>query len=303
MGTSSSPHLPARLPGFSAGRPRARARRGDPRPGARRECRDVQRRHHRAIADLAVRYGVSRDEAEAWKADLLARAGGRPVLLQPDRYLFARPARRAAGRRRLGRAARRPRPVVTRSAARQPATVTTLWRRAGDLGPVEPASASTSVVCSPRRGAGRRIEGGVADAPNGVASIRTRPSWGAYVGLGDLGQEPEVADLRIAEHLVELVDRPGRDRRRLEPCHPLRRGPRGERRLHPAPHLVVVGQAIGVPGEARLRAEDLVFQHAAEAVPLLGVHQDDVEVAVGRPEGLGRRQVGVAVAHALRALA
>jgi SAM-dependent methyltransferase len=45
-------------------------------------------------ADLAVRYGVPRDEAEAWKADLLARAGGGEYFFSLTRYLFVatRPA-------------------------------------------------------------------------------------------------------------------------------------------------------------------------------------------------------------------
>ncbi len=45
-------------------------------------------------ADLAVRYGVPRDEADAWKADLLARAGGGEYFFSLTRYLFVatRPA-------------------------------------------------------------------------------------------------------------------------------------------------------------------------------------------------------------------
>ena len=39
-------------------------------------------------ADLAVRYGVPREEAEAWKADLLARAGGGEYFFSLTRYLF-----------------------------------------------------------------------------------------------------------------------------------------------------------------------------------------------------------------------
>jgi hypothetical protein len=39
-------------------------------------------------ADLAVRYGVPRGEAEAWRADLLARAGGGEYFFSLTRYLF-----------------------------------------------------------------------------------------------------------------------------------------------------------------------------------------------------------------------
>ncbi len=39
-------------------------------------------------ADLAVRHGVPREEAEAWKADLLARAGGGEYFFSLTRYLF-----------------------------------------------------------------------------------------------------------------------------------------------------------------------------------------------------------------------
>jgi SAM-dependent methyltransferase len=39
-------------------------------------------------ADLAVRYGVPRGEAEAWKADLLERAGGDEYFFSLTRYLF-----------------------------------------------------------------------------------------------------------------------------------------------------------------------------------------------------------------------
>jgi SAM-dependent methyltransferase len=39
-------------------------------------------------ADLAVRYGVPREEAEAWRADLLARAAGGEYFFSLTRYLF-----------------------------------------------------------------------------------------------------------------------------------------------------------------------------------------------------------------------
>lgn len=40
------------------------------------------------MADLAVRHGVSRDEAEAWKADLLGRTGPGQYFFSLNRYLF-----------------------------------------------------------------------------------------------------------------------------------------------------------------------------------------------------------------------
>jgi hypothetical protein len=39
-------------------------------------------------ASLAVRYGVAPDDAEAWKADLLARARGGEYFFSLTRYLF-----------------------------------------------------------------------------------------------------------------------------------------------------------------------------------------------------------------------
>ena len=48
-----------------------------------------------SIADVAVRHGVPRDEADAWKADLLARASGGEYFFSLTRYLFV--ATRPAG--------------------------------------------------------------------------------------------------------------------------------------------------------------------------------------------------------------
>jgi len=41
-----------------------------------------------SVADLAARHGVTRDETEAWKADLLARANGGEYFFSLTRYLF-----------------------------------------------------------------------------------------------------------------------------------------------------------------------------------------------------------------------
>jgi hypothetical protein len=47
-----------------------------------------------STADLAARHGVPRDEAEAWRADLLARAAGGDYFFSLTRFLFV--ARRPA---------------------------------------------------------------------------------------------------------------------------------------------------------------------------------------------------------------
>jgi hypothetical protein len=46
-------------------------------------------------ADLAIRHGVPDEEAEAWKVDLVARAGGGEYFFSLTRYLFVaiRPGR------------------------------------------------------------------------------------------------------------------------------------------------------------------------------------------------------------------
>jgi hypothetical protein len=41
-----------------------------------------------ATANLAIRYGAAPDAAEAWRADLLARAGGGEYFFSVTRYLF-----------------------------------------------------------------------------------------------------------------------------------------------------------------------------------------------------------------------
>jgi SAM-dependent methyltransferase len=85
----AQPHLPPRLPGLLA-------------------AADLRLTHAEAIpvlelrggadtfgggligptADLAVRHGVSREDAEAWKADLLARAAGGEYFFSLTRFLF-----------------------------------------------------------------------------------------------------------------------------------------------------------------------------------------------------------------------
>jgi hypothetical protein len=41
-----------------------------------------------SVADVAARHGVPRDETEAWRADLLARANGGEYFFGLTRYLF-----------------------------------------------------------------------------------------------------------------------------------------------------------------------------------------------------------------------
>lgn len=88
-GHFAEPHLPARLPGLLA--------RAGFRP-AHAEAIPVLELNGDPgtfsggligpTADLAVRYGVPREEAEAWRADLLARASGGEYFFSLTRYLF-----------------------------------------------------------------------------------------------------------------------------------------------------------------------------------------------------------------------
>jgi len=88
-GHFAEPHLPARLPGLLA--------RAGFRP-AHAEAIPVLELNGDPgtfsggligpTADLAVRYGVPREDAEAWRADLLARASGGEYFFSLTRYLF-----------------------------------------------------------------------------------------------------------------------------------------------------------------------------------------------------------------------
>ena len=110
-------------------------------------------------------------------------------------------------------------------------------------------------------------------------------------------------DLGVLEHLVEFVDRSGRDLGRLEATHPLgcRRAAKGG--FDPRLQLVMMGEATVVGRELRVGRELLVAEDVAEAPVLVGVHDDDLDPAVLGAEGLRRCEVGVPVAEARRALA
>ena len=58
----------------------------------------------------------------------------------------------------------------------------------------------------------------------------------------------------------------------------------------------MVGEPGLIGGEARIGAERVVAKRAAEALPLLGVHDHDGQVAVLSPERLCRRHIRVTVA-------
>src|SRR5712692_4024907 len=61
----------------------------------------------------------------------------------------------------------------------------------------------------------------------------------AVAGLVDLRDEAQVLHLRVLEDLIELVDRPRGDLRRLEALYPLGRRRAPERRLDPRLQLLV----------------------------------------------------------------
>jgi arsenite methyltransferase len=85
----AQPHLPTRLPGLlaRAGLRLARAE-GIPLLELSGEPGSFSGGLIAPIADLAVRYGVPREDAEAWKTDLLARASGGEYFFSLTRYLF-----------------------------------------------------------------------------------------------------------------------------------------------------------------------------------------------------------------------
>ena len=133
---------------------------------------------------------------------------------------------------------------------------------------------------------------------DGGAHGEVQHARGAVAGLLDLGDHLEMLDLRVGEDLVELVDGSGRDRRALEALEPLGGGGAGQRRLDAGAEVVVMDQPRVVGGEPRIAGEGGVAQRRAEALVLVGVHHHDLDHAIPRRIGLGRRQVGVAVAHA-----
>src|SRR5262249_38661688 len=123
----------------------------------------------------------------------------------------------------------------------------------------------------------------------------------ATPGLLHLGDESEVLDLGVGEDLVELVNRAAGDRRLLESPRPLLRRRGGQPGLDPGTELVTMGDPRVVGGEAWVTGELGGAEGVAEALPLVGIHDHDVEEAVLRLERFGRRQVRIAIALASRA--
>jgi SAM-dependent methyltransferase len=83
------PHLPARLPGL-LGRVGLELARAEAIPVLELsgDAGTFSGGLIATIGDLAARHGVPRAEAEAWKADLLARANGSEYFFSLTRYLF-----------------------------------------------------------------------------------------------------------------------------------------------------------------------------------------------------------------------
>ncbi len=126
---------------------------------------------------------------------------------------------------------------------------------------------------------------------------------GPVAGLLHLGDHAQVPGLRVLEDLVELVDGAGRDLRLLEARHPFGGGVAREHRFDPRLHLRVVGEALDIGGEAGIGTEHGIADDAAEALPLVGAQQHDVEIAVARPVGLGGGDIRVSVSFTSGALA
>ena len=122
---------------------------------------------------------------------------------------------------------------------------------------------------------------------------------GAEPGLVERGHEAQVLDLGVLEDLVELVDGARGDLRGFEALDPLGRGRRGQARFHVGHELVVARDALRVGGEARLLLERGLAERAAEAPPLILVHDHDVDVAVLGLVRASRRDGRVAISLAL----
>ena len=75
-------------------------------------------------------------------------------------------------------------------------------------------------MCSPRPGAGVRIEPGVPSEPRHHVVHRES----AHLGIGIVGEELALDHVRILEDLRDVVDRPDRDLGLLEEGHVLRLG-------------------------------------------------------------------------------
>ncbi len=105
-----------------------------------------------------------------------------------------------------------------------------------------------------------------------------------------LDAEAAGPDVRVLEHLREVVDRAAGHARRLERANPVPRWPAGEERLEDGDERRAVLDARGVGGEARVGRELGPPRHLAQAGELAVVpHRDDqVPVSAWRRPGTAR---------------
>ena len=110
-----------------------------------------------------------------------------------------------------------------------------------------------------------------------------------------LDAEAAGPDVRILEHLREVVDGAAGHARLLERADPVPRGPVGEERLEDGDERRAVLDARGVGGEARVGRELGPPRHLAQARELAVVSHRHDQVPVPRGEGLVRHDAGVRV--------
>ena len=124
----------------------------------------------------------------------------------------------------------------------------------------------------------------------------------ADVATGQWADPSTLGDVRVCEQHLLVEQRPGRDSRALQGVERLHdvlvRRPRADELVE----LVVMGEAVGRRGEARIVGELATSDHAGERRPLLIVGDGDPEPAVlaAAPVDTLRRVVGVTIAHAAR---
>ena len=109
--------------------------------------------------------------------------------------------------------------------------------------------------------------------------------------------------LRVVEHLANVAHFAVRHAGRIQPGNPLGVARRPEHAIDRRPHLIVVGHAVLVGGEARIGGQLGQTRRGAEALPDVVVADGDHDLAVTGRERFVRRDGGVAVALALRRLA
>ena len=156
-------------------------------------------------------------------------------------------------------------------------------------------------MCSPSRGAGRSARHRLA------VDHDRRADAGNGAGLGQGARQVELhaamLDVRVVEHLIEIVDRAGRHADRFELVgqilHLELHGQRGEL----ADELGAVGEPRLVVDVARVLRQLRRAEHAAQLDVLAVVAGGDDDVAVGDREHLIGHDVGMRVADALGHLA